>query len=144
MTLLKREAIILDAEIDNPIDAIKRSGELLVTAGYANDAYTKAMIKGFKEVGPYIVIAPGIAIPHARPEDGALQSGFSLIRLKHSIKFGHKKNDPVKIVCAITGVGNTGHLEMLQKIAAILGDRNKHKLILDVSSFEELQDVITI
>ncbi|MEQ6378515.1 PTS sugar transporter subunit IIA [Bacillaceae bacterium S4-13-56] len=144
MTLLKKEAVYLGAELDNAIDAITLSGELLVSAGYAKKEYTDAMIKGFNDVGPYIVIAPGIAIPHSRPEKGALKTGFSLVRLKDPINFGHDKNDPVQLVCAITGTGNNGHIEMLQKIAIILGDREKHKQILEAKNFGDIAQIITI
>ncbi|MEI3600073.1 MULTISPECIES: PTS sugar transporter subunit IIA [unclassified Oceanobacillus] len=144
MGLLKEEAVLLDAEVDNPIEAIRLSGELLVKAGYASEEYIDAMIDGFQSVGPYIVIAPGIAIPHSRPERGAVATGFSIVRLKDPIEFGHENNDPVKLVCAIAGVGNNGHIEMLQKIATILGDKSKHEQILQASDFDELAKIITI
>lgn len=144
MTLLKREAVLLDADIDNPIDAIKVSGNLLMEAKYVTEDYVNAMIKGYVDVGPYIVIAPGIAIPHSRPENGALEKGFSLLRLKNPIEFGHEKNDPVQLVCAISGVGNTGHIEMLQEIATILGDNDKLNKILSAKSFEDIEKIIKI
>lgn len=144
MTLLKREAVLLDADIDNPIDAIKVSGNLLMEAKCVTEDYVNAMIKGYVDIGPYIVIAPGIAIPHARPENGALEKGFSLLRLKNPIEFGHEKNDPVQLVCAISGVGNTGHIEMLQEIATILGDNDKLNKILSAKSFDDIKKIITI
>lgn len=144
MTLLKEEAIRLDAEIDNPIETIRFSGSLLVKAGYATEGYVDAMVEGYESVGPYIVLAPGIAIPHARPENGALVTGFSLVRLKEPIKFGHDKNDPVQLVCAITGVGNNGHIEMLQKIATILGDQQQHDQLLRAENYDEVSKIITI
>ncbi|MTW85804.1 PTS sugar transporter subunit IIA [Virgibacillus dakarensis] len=144
MTLLKEKAVLLDAEADNAIEAIRLSGRLLVEAGYATEQYVEAMVKGYRDVGPYIVIAPGIAIPHSRPENGALSAGFSLVRLKEPIEFQHEKNDPVQLVCAITGVGNTGHIEMLQKIATILGDAEKLDQILKAENYEEITKIITI
>lgn len=46
-------------------------GELLEKSGAIEPRYIDAMINTVKEIGPYIVIAPGIAMPHARPEAGA-------------------------------------------------------------------------
>jgi|SRR5699024_2327199 len=144
MGLLNEHAVLLDVEIKDAIDVIRLSGDLLVKAGLATETYTEAMIEGYKKVGPYIVIAPGIAIPHSRPENGAIKSGFSLVRLKNPIEFGHDKNDPVKLVCAITGVGNNGHIEMLQKIAVILGDSEKYEQIVHANDFNEISKIITI
>src|SRR5699024_11632067 len=76
MGLLNEHAVLLDVEIKDAIDVIRLSGDLLVKAGLATETYTEAMIEGYKKVGPYIVIAPGIAIPHSRPENGAIKSGF--------------------------------------------------------------------
>ncbi len=143
MTLLKEVAIKLDVEAADATEAIRISGNLLVDAGYATPQYVDEMIKGYQEVGPYIVIAPGIAIPHSRPENGAIATGFSLVRLKEPIVFGHDKNDPVRLVCAITGVGNQGHIEILQKIAGLLGDQEKHQQLLEAKSFEEVSKIIT-
>ncbi|WP_284140811.1 PTS sugar transporter subunit IIA [Virgibacillus sp. LDC-1] len=144
MSLLREEAVLLDAEVSDAVEAILLSGDLLVKAGYASEEYTYAMIEGFQNVGPYIVIAPGIAIPHSRPERGAIATGFSLLRLKKPIEFGHEKNDPVNLVCAITGIGNNGHVEMLQKIATVLGDQRTHEQILKASNYTELSKIITI
>lgn len=144
MSLLNKEAVRLDVQPRNAIEAIRISGNLLIKAGYVTENYVDAMIKGFNEVGPYIVLAPGIAIPHARPDQGALETGLSIVRLKEPIKFGHEKNDPVQLVCAISGIGNNGHIEILQKIAAILGEPNKHAQILEAKSYEELSQIITI
>ena len=144
MTLLKEKAVELDVELENAVDAIRLSGELLVETGCATQEYTEAMIEGYERVGPYIVIAPGIAIPHSRPDNGALQSGFSLIRLKQPISFGHEKNDPVKLVCAISGIGDNGHIEMLQKIAMVLGDKDKFNKIMHAKDYDELSKIITI
>lgn len=144
MPLLKKEAVKLDVQLNNAIEAIKMSGDLLVKTGFATEKYTEAMIRGFNEIGPYIVLAPGIAIPHARPDQGALATGLALLRLKEPIQFGHEKNDPVQIVCAITGIGNNGHIAILQKIATVLGNPHKHGQILKAKDYEKLAQIITI
>ena len=40
-------------------------------------------------------------MPHARPEMGALATGFALVTLKKPVEFGHISNDPVDIVLCI-------------------------------------------
>lgn len=140
--LLKEEAVKLDIQPKNAIEAIEISGKLLVNNGFATEDYIDAMIKNYTEIGPYIVVAPGIAIPHARPDQGALDTGLSLLRIKEPIQFGHEKNDPVQIICAITGIGDNGHLEILQKVASILGDSNKYEQILRAQNYNELSQII--
>ncbi|WP_028777187.1 PTS sugar transporter subunit IIA [Shimazuella kribbensis] len=130
MELLQLETVELDVEGKNAINAIRLAGDLLVNAKKAKPDYVDAMVKGYTDIGPYIVIAPGIAIPHARPEEGALQTGLSIIRLTTSIAFGHESNDPVKLVCALVGIDKSSHLEMLRQISKVFGNKEKLHTIL--------------
>jgi len=100
------------------------------------------MVKGFQDVGPYIVLAPSIAIPHARPEHGVLEQGVSIIRLKKPVVFGHPTNDPVQLVCAICGTDATNHIGMLQSLAGILGDKAKLEVLLNAKDKEEILKII--
>lgn len=106
--------------MENADDAIRKAGTLLVQAGYATADYVDAMIRVYHELGSYIVLAPGLALPHARPESGVLKTGFSLITLKNPVRFGHPDNDPVRVVVAMAALDDTEHITALQKLADIL------------------------
>jgi hypothetical protein len=64
--LMPVERIALDVEAPDWRGAIRVSGQLLVDARIAEPRYVEAMIRIAEELGPYIVIAPHIALPHAR------------------------------------------------------------------------------
>ena len=64
-------AIALDRE-----HAIEMAGELLVASGRSTPEYTESMIDAVAENGPYIVIAPGIALAHGRPSEAVLEVGL--------------------------------------------------------------------
>ena len=49
-------------------------------------SYVDGIIASVKELGPYIVIADGIAMPHTRPEQGAIGIGCSLITTESASK----------------------------------------------------------
>ncbi len=99
--ILNNHAWILGAEAADCDDAIRQGVGLLVKAGVAEERYAQAVIDIKKEHGPYYVIAPGIAMPHARPESGAIGTGFALMTLKKPVNFGNPDNDPVDIVLCI-------------------------------------------
>jgi ascorbate PTS system EIIA or EIIAB component len=138
MLALTEKVIRLDVEAATPEEAIRQAGALLVADNKVEERYIDAMVKGFKDVGPYIVIAPLIAVPHARPEHGVLEQGVSLVRLKTPVVFGHPTNDPVQIVCAICGTDSTSHIGMLQSLAAVLGNKEKLETILTTKNKEEI------
>ncbi|MFB8734775.1 PTS sugar transporter subunit IIA [Bacillus sp. SL00103] len=43
------------------------------------------MIQSVDQNGPYIVIAPQVAIPHARPEDGVNELSMSLMTFEQPV-----------------------------------------------------------
>ena len=82
-------------------DAVKLGVDLLCKAGVAEPRYYDAIVRTTDELGPYYVIAPGIAMPHARPELGASDTGCSLVTLNKPVTFGHEDNDPVDVILCI-------------------------------------------
>ena len=80
------------------------------------------------EYGPYIVIDKGIALAHARPNDGVLKTGIALATFTPAVKFG-SENDPVKIMIVLAAAGDNEHVELLAFIADLLGDENSIKAV---------------
>lgn len=139
--VLTQDVIRLHVNVSDWEDAVRKCGELLVEAGKAKPAYVEAMVQSVKTVGPYIVVAPGIAMPHARPESGAISTGFSLITLNRPVKFGNSRNDPVSIVVCICSSDNTSHIKALSDLVNLLGNEAnvlKIKEARDVSAILEL------
>ena len=91
----------LGVEVNDCDEAIRIAAGMLVKAGAAEERYPQAVIDITTENGPYYVIAPGIAMPHARPESGAIKTGFALMTLKKPVVFGNPDNDPVDIILCI-------------------------------------------
>ncbi|MBE7717916.1 BglG family transcription antiterminator [Lacrimispora indolis] len=126
----------------NRDEAVKESGRLLVDKGLADEAYIQAMLKNVEVNGTYIVISPGIAMPHARPEEGALDIGLSIVTLKEPVVFGHPKNDPVKIVVGLCAIDHQSHLKALTELADILMDAKKVEEITNAESAEQILQII--
>jgi mannitol/fructose-specific phosphotransferase system IIA component (Ntr-type) len=142
MLPINRNLLKLDAEAQTAEEAIRIAGELLLTEGKIESSYIDAMVRAYKEVGPYIVIAPMIAVPHARPEHGVKEKCVSIVRLKSPVLFGHPENDPVTIVCAIGGTDDVGHIEVLQSLSTVLGDEAKFEKLLRTESLEEFMTIV--
>lgn len=136
------EAIELDRECADWREAVRASGELLVGIGAATEAYTEAVVAAVEELGPYIVLAPGIAIAHARPEDGALAVGFSLVRLGTPIEFGSKHNDPVEFVFAFSSPDKEQHISALATLADFIEAGENLEKLRNAASAQEAFTVI--
>lgn len=136
--VLTEELIDLHYRAENRDEAVRRSGELLVKNNLATDAYIEGMIKNVEVNGTYIVIAPGIAMPHARPEEGALAIGFSVVTLAEPVVFGHPKNDPVKIVIGLCAVDHQTHLKALAALVEILSHEENVERFLKAKEAKEI------
>jgi len=97
--------------------AVRAASQLLVDAGAAEPRYVDRCIATVEELGPYMVVAPGVALAHARPEDGALALGLSAITLREPVEFGHAENDPVDVVFAFGSPDRDQHVGLLGALA---------------------------
>lgn len=118
---LTYDNILVNIKVKNWKEAVKISGEILYRTGKVSKEYIEGMIKTTKRLGPYAVIAPGVALPHARPEDGALDIGLGIVVLQTPIDFD-SPNDPVKVIIGISAPTNSEHIELLRELALILSD----------------------
>ncbi|PLR76220.1 PTS sugar transporter subunit IIA [Bacillus sp. V3-13] len=142
MLPLNENLICLDVEAETPVEAIRKAGALLVQEGKVEERYVDAMVQGFNDFGPYMAVAPSIAIPHARPEQGVLEQSLALIRLKNPVFFGHHSNDPIKLVFAVCGTDGMSHTEILQLLAAVLRDEKKLEIIMRAHSKEDIISIL--
>lgn len=81
-SLAENKSIRLQAEANTWQEAVKIGVDLLVAADVVEPRYYQAILDGVEQFGPYFVIAPGLAMPHGRPEEGVKKTGFSLVTLK--------------------------------------------------------------
>lgn len=120
--LLTHETIALDEEADDWQGAIRLAGGLLESAGIAESAYTQAMVDSVHQNGPYIVLAPGFAFPHARPSEAVHRTGMSWVRLASAVEFGSRANDPVTLVVALAATDSSTHQQAMASLATVLTD----------------------
>lgn len=91
--------------------------QLLVDGGAVEPRYLSRCIEMVEEHGPYMVLAPGIALAHARPEDGAIRLGLSAVTLANPVEFGHPDNDPVDLVVCFASPDQEQHVGLLGALA---------------------------
>jgi mannitol/fructose-specific phosphotransferase system IIA component (Ntr-type) len=139
---LDTRAVSLGNEVKDWRAAIETSGRLLVDSEAAEEEYILAMIRTTEELGPYVVIAPGVAIPHARPENGAKRVGLSLAVLSEPVEFGSKENDPVDLVFGFTTTDSDSHLELIQALANFIEKEESCQALRDAETVEEVLEII--
>jgi PTS system ascorbate-specific IIA component len=98
-----------------------------------------SMLAAVDKFGPYIVIAPGIALAHGKPGDGVIETGLSLLVLKQAIEFQHSQNDPVRLVFGLAATDHESHIEVMSKLAEVLSDQQRMNSLLTCSQSEQIR-----
>lgn len=138
MELLSLDQVEMNVEAPDWQSAVRAAGRILVRNKAAEERYIEAMVALAAELGPYIVMTPGIAIPHARPEEGAKEVGLGAVKLATPICFGNEDNDPVYLVLGFCTPNSNAHIELLAKIAEVLSSENILERIMAAQEPEEL------
>ncbi|EOH91755.1 PTS sugar transporter subunit IIA [Enterococcus pallens] len=133
--ILPLKNIKLGLTLADKEEAIKTAGRVLVENGYVDENYIDCMLQREEVVSTYI--GSQVAIPHG--VDGSQQyikhSGLSFLQVPEGVSFGPGKE--AKLLIGIAGK-NDEHLEMLAKIAGLLGDEENIEKLVSAQSQEEV------
>lgn len=140
---LAEGSISVRATASNWKQAIELAGDALVTSQRTTTQYTEAMVQAFEELGPYMVIAPGIALAHARPSEAVLGTGLSLITLSEPVVFGSEANDPVRLVIGLAAVDHDSHIDLMAALSDLLMDVMKVNMLLQAENLEQVRELLS-
>lgn len=129
--LITLETIQLKHHVKDWKEAIHTAAEPLLMKGCITPDYVTAMINNVLEFGPYIVVAPRIALAHARPEQGVNHLGMSLLCLKESVSFSNNTRHDVKLIIVLAASDSETHLKTLSQLAGLLSDEDGIQAILE-------------
>lgn len=127
--LLSVPTIITKVQANDWKEAIIKAAKPMVDMGKIKSHYIEAIINSVNANGPYFVLAPQIALPHARPEEGAIEDAIGIAVLEKPVKFGSESNDPVKYLFTLSATSNDKHLQALAQLAILMEDEEFFKLL---------------
>ncbi|PAD33918.1 BglG family transcription antiterminator [Terribacillus saccharophilus] len=119
-------------------DAVRSCAGSLLDKGNIEPRYIDAMIKSC-EKDPYIVIGPGIAIPHASPEDGVVRTGMSLLKIKNGVQYlGYR----IHILVVIAAKDKKEHIHALMQLMKLSKSEADLKKLIDASGIPDMRRII--
>jgi PTS system ascorbate-specific IIA component len=142
LPMLPADAVILGSEVANWQDAVRLAGTALSRAGIAKPEYAGEMIRMIEEHGPYVVIAPGLALAHARPGPEVLADGIAIVTLSTPVNFGHPYNDPVSVVLALAVASGDAHIALVAELANIFNDSSAVEELAAATSVDEVRRIM--
>lgn len=142
-SLFEKDHIKIKVSVSDYEDAIKKVGQILVDTNSIKENYIQSMIDAIKQLGPYIVMAPGFALAHARPSEDVLKDDVSIITLKDPVCF-NSINDPVYVIMCLAAKDSNSHIDLMQKIATVLMKGDTIENLKKVNSVEDVQKIFEI
>ncbi|MFF2274865.1 PTS sugar transporter subunit IIA [Agromyces sp. NPDC058126] len=119
---LPDEAVVLGAHAADWRGAVREAGRALTRSGATRSDYADRMIAVIEEFGAYVVIAPGLALAHARPGRDVLHEGLAVVTLAEPVAFGHPHNDPVNVVLGLAVANAEEHVASVANLANVFND----------------------
>ncbi|MCS2168504.1 PTS sugar transporter subunit IIA [Scandinavium manionii] len=140
---LHEGTIRLQESVENWPQALEICAEPLLKARVIIPEYVTAIIEQHQKLGPYYVLAPGLAMPHARPEEGAQGLGLSLLKLQHGVNFGSSEHDPVDLIIMLAAPDKHSHIEMISALAELFSSEEELLSLHQAKSLEEIKNIIS-
>jgi PTS system mannitol-specific IIA component/PTS system ascorbate-specific IIA component len=121
-------------------EAIRIAAVPLQKSGFIKEEYISAMLENVMLNGAYIVIMPGLAIPHSRPERGVLKTGMSLLKLLKGVRFPEDKE--VELIIVLAANDSDVHMELISELTNLLMDDEAVERLFSSKSKEEVLQCI--
>ena len=103
-------------------EAVRASYQPLLDDGTIEECYIGQVIESIRTLGPYIVLAPDIAMPHTNMNaKGVHQTALSFMRVEEPVHFtqGNPEND-ARLFFSLAAKDPEEHLMNMQQLAELL------------------------
>ena len=134
--------ITLQESVEDWPQALELCAKPLLDMQVIEPEYVTAIIQQHHTLGPYYVLAPGLAMPHARPEEGAKGLGLSLLKLKQGVSFGAGEFDPVDVIIMLAAPDKNSHIEMISSLAELFSSDADMAELHQANTLEEIKTII--
>ncbi|MRM11702.1 PTS sugar transporter subunit IIA [Enterobacter cloacae subsp. dissolvens] len=134
--------ITLQDSVESWPQALEMCAKPLLELRVIAPEYVTAIIEQHHTLGPYYVLAPGLAMPHARPEEGAKGLGLSLLKLRKGVSFGAGEFDPVDVIVMLAAPDKHSHIEMISALAELFSSDEDMAELHQANTLEEIKTVI--
>ena len=139
--LTDNKSIRLGLSAETWQEAVKLAVESLIESGAVQPQYYDAIVESTEEYGPYYILMPGMAMPHARPEAGVNRDAFSLITLTEPVTFSDGKE--VSVLLSLAATSSKIHTSVaIPQIIALFELENSIERIKACKSDEEVLALI--
>lgn len=120
-------------------DAIRAACQPLLDDGTIEKEYPEIIIQKVEELGPYIVIAPNICIPHAERGHGVNDTAMCFMKTERPVRFDENDSEKdARIFVVLAATDDEVHLNNLMALSETLSDEAIVEKLLQAKTAEDL------
>ncbi|WP_217539733.1 PTS sugar transporter subunit IIA [Vibrio metschnikovii] len=114
----------------------------LIAQGKVNKSYLDAIKEKHKEMGAYYVLAPKIAMPHARPEDGVNEACLQVTIFKHGVDLESEDNGDVYLSVTLAAVDSDSHIQTIVALSELFQNDDDINAIISAESKDDIVKIL--
>lgn len=125
--------------VKNWEEAVRRSASLLETDKTVPPEYKEKIISSVEELGPYIFIAPEIALPHVQYFE-ATKVGVSLLKVNEEVVYDEEHK--ARLFITFSAEDGESHMGLIQSLATFLFVEDNVSAILSMDNEKDIYEYI--
>lgn len=121
-------------------DSIVASCAPMIEAGVFDQRYVDKIFESIAKFGPYIVLAPNVAMPHSTENcEGVFKTEIGFMRVKEPVHFQEGNPDKdARIYFVLASTDSNKHMEQMMTLAMLLRDKQFVQDCIDANCAEDL------
>ncbi|MGL5956543.1 MAG: PTS sugar transporter subunit IIA [Brevinema sp.] len=135
MYLLDKSCIEIIESLSSWKEGVRKSVKLLENKGFVTETYLDAIYDNIDKFGPYIVLSSDLIMPHARPDQGALKNGISVLKVNNGINFF---NNNIKIILSLSAIDSDMHIDYIKQIVYVINKDDSYQKLLEATDIDTI------
>ncbi|WP_098455783.1 PTS sugar transporter subunit IIA [Sanguibacter antarcticus] len=127
---LNERTMLFPERVDGWRDAIGQVSAPLLDDGAITREYVDAMLTSIAGGGTYIDLGFQIALAHARPEMGVVQTGMSALWAPQPVLLNDEEVHPITLFVCLAAADSSAHLAAMARLGVLLSDETAREALL--------------
>ncbi|KOO16868.1 PTS beta-glucoside transporter subunit IIABC [Vibrio xuii] len=135
--------IVISNEQNLTVDAaLELTCSKLVEQGKVEATYLEAIKQKHKEIGAYYVLAPKIAMPHARPEDGVNEAALQITVFKNGVDLESEDNGDVFFSVTLAALDSDSHIQTIVALSELFQNDDDIEAIIGAENESAIAEIL--
>jgi ascorbate PTS system EIIA or EIIAB component len=144
LNLINLNCIVISYEENLTVDnALELTCSKLIEEGKVELSYLDAIKSKHVEIGPYYVLSPMIAMPHARPEDGVNEAALQVTIFKNGVDLESEDNGMVYLSVTLAAIDSNSHIQTIVSLSELFQNNDDIKKIISCDNALDVYKILS-